>query len=638
MSSRYEQYLNLNAITSLAPYTNEVIEGPLQGLVFFAKENFFTRELPATGSSLFLANFIPGIDAFAVSQLRAVGAVLAGKAAMDEFGLGGTGTFAATGPVLNPLDPKRIPGGSSSGSAALVAVGACDFALGTDTGDSVRKPAGYLGLFGFKPSYGAISRAGVMPFAPSLDHVGILAKQLSIIKKSFHALAEIDSRDFTSIKIEREVVLKKKLKIGYLQETFKELKGEYNRLFKEFLNQARNQGHEVIEFTFDRALLNALVPTYQAISYSEAFSCYANLTGVAFGERKSGNNFEQIALASRTAGLGPEIKRRFVIGSYATSINNLQSIYVKAKQVRRLIVEKAEQILNKCDFLIIPPADSIAPLIGDLNKVATHDFTDDSMLIANFGGFASLTFPYAIVDGMPWGLNATKLLTSTKMFSPAQNAYGAKLNSLIHRIDLAYPGTLPQPNAQAVRLAIRFGHALKMQIDNLLRFDRKHYFYPDLPKGYQITQQTYPICRDGELILSDGLIVKIERAHLEEDTAKLNTSTNGLSIDYNRAGVPLLEIVTAPCFNSSKQVAEYIKKIKMLAEFLEISDAKMEEGSMRCDVNISLAEPGAEQLGTRVELKNINSIANVTKAIEYEIKRQTKSIENKEVFEMETRR
>ena len=228
-----------------------------------------------------------------------------------------------------------------------------------------------------------------------------------------------------------------------------------------------------------------------------------------------------------------------------------------------------------------------------------------------------------------------ELNTKTKMFSSAPNIFGAEANTCVAPTDIAYPGTLPVINKEAVISGIKLAKALKMKIDNELHFDRKNYFYPDLPKGFQITQQRRPIGSDGTLELKDSTVT-LERIHLEEDTAKSSHSGESTTLDYNRAGVPLIEIVTNPVITGAKQAREYVEMIRDIARTLDISDARMEQGSMRVDVNISISD--SKKLGTKVEIKNMNSTANIEKAISNEIELQTKALENGEVVEQMTKR
>ena len=229
------------------------------------------------------------------------------------------------------------------------------------------------------------------------------------------------------------------------------------------------------------------------------------------------------------------------------------------------------------------------------------------------------------------------LNTKSKMFSPSKNFHNDPVNTNINEIDLALPGVIPSVNEAAVIKAIQLAKALKMKIDQTVRFDRKNYFYQDLPKGFQITQQFYPIGTIGSIKISNKEI-GVERIHMEEDTAKQLAVGEHLCLDYNRAGVPLIEVVSKPDIHSAKEAYEYLTQLKRIAAFLNISDAKMEDGSLRADVNVSVAPVGAEELGTKVEIKNINSFNNVMKAIDYEISRQTKLLLTNELVNQETRR
>lgn len=234
-----------------------------------------------------------------------------------------------------------------------------------------------------------------------------------------------------------------------------------------------------------------------------------------------------------------------------------------------------------------------------------------------------------------------EMKTKSKMFSNGKVEYGDEPNTNTVPLDLAFPGTLPSVNKQAVINAIRVCHALHMEIDDLICFDRKNYFYSDLPKGYQITQQFRPIGKNGylEIETSKGLRrIYIERLHMEEDTCKQLHSWDCSLLDYNRAGIPLIEIVSKPDIRTGEEAMKYVERIRSIVAFLEVSDGKMEEGSLRCDVNISLKEKGSTTFGTKVEIKNLNSLANIQKAIDYEIYRQSEILLSGSSVQQETRR
>lgn len=234
-----------------------------------------------------------------------------------------------------------------------------------------------------------------------------------------------------------------------------------------------------------------------------------------------------------------------------------------------------------------------------------------------------------------------EMKTVSKMFSSGPVSYGEDPNTKVNIVDMGFPGVMPVVNKQAVINAIRVSHALNMKIDDTVIFERKNYFYSDLPKGYQITQQFRPIGSDGylEINTSNGVRrIDIERLHMEEDTCKQLHSWDFSLLDYNRAGIPLIEIVSRPDIRTGEEAAKYVEKIRSIVSFLDVSDGKMEEGSLRCDVNISLKEKGSPKLGTKVEIKNLNSIANIQKAIDFEISRQSIILDFGGVIEQETRR
>ncbi len=234
-----------------------------------------------------------------------------------------------------------------------------------------------------------------------------------------------------------------------------------------------------------------------------------------------------------------------------------------------------------------------------------------------------------------------ELKTHTKMFSAGPSSFGEKPNSCVNEIDLGMPGCLPSLNRHAVELALRACMGTHCEIDPLLKFDRKNYYYSDLPKGFQITQQFHPIGKNGYIeiqVENETKKIRLNRIHMEEDTAKqFHTSTCSM-IDFNRAGTPLIEIVSEPDMRSGAEAAAYVEELKNMLFYLGVSDCKMEEGSMRCDVNVSIRPEGSDTFGTKTEIKNLNSISNVQKAIDYEVSRQKELLLNGQSVDQETRR
>ncbi len=246
---------------------------------------------------------------------------------------------------------------------------------------------------------------------------------------------------------------------------------------------------------------------------------------------------------------------------------------------------------------------------------------------------------YELVVGLEVHL---QLNTKSKAFCADENVFGDQINTHTSPVSLAYPGTLPTANETHIISAIKLGHALGCEIQKEISFDRKNYFYPDLPKGYQITQDRNPICVGGEVVLDEmaNKTIRLHHIHLEEDAGKLQhiENSNYSLVDYNRAGTPLVEIVTEPDFRSGEEVLLFIQKLQQIARYLEISDANMEEGSLRCDCNVSVMLKGASQYGERCEIKNVNSKKFAKKAVEFEMMRQIKLIEQGEKITMQTLR
>jgi aspartyl-tRNA(Asn)/glutamyl-tRNA(Gln) amidotransferase subunit B len=235
-----------------------------------------------------------------------------------------------------------------------------------------------------------------------------------------------------------------------------------------------------------------------------------------------------------------------------------------------------------------------------------------------------------------------QLLTKTKLFCADETKFGAEPNTHISPVTLGYPGTLPVLNKQAVRLAIKMGLACHSKIETWNYFARKNYFYPDLPKGYQISQHTTPICKGGFVNIpgnAGNKPILLNRIHLEEDAGKSIHSQDDdyTCLDFNRAGVPLIELVTEPCLNSADEAVAFLTNLRRLLRYLEICDGNMEEGSLRCDANVSIRKAGETALGTKVEIKNLNSIRNVKRAIEYEVSRMQELADKREMIIQQTR-
>lgn len=392
------------------------------GIPYALKDNFSTTGILTTGSSNILKDYVPVYDATVYKKLKRAGATLVGKTVLDELAMGGTGTTGATGIVKNPWDKERMIGGSSAGSAAAVALGIVPFAIGSDTGDSVRKPAAFGGLVGFKPTYGRISRYGMFAFASSLDHVAMFTKSVEDAAIVTDILKGQDPLDMTTLKDDEkkysELVTEepKGKKLFYIKEICdKELYKDSKEVtevltkFHELLDKCRQEGFTIEEVSIDKDLLNAIYPTYMCISCAEATSNNANLTGIQFGPRGEGESIEEIIFDARTKGFSELIKRRFVLGSFILQKENQDKLFLNAQRVRRLLVEKITELFKEYDGMILPASGGIAPKFTDSSEKLSDRYLllENHLAIGNFGGFPSITIPYGMVEEMPIGLNIT---------------------------------------------------------------------------------------------------------------------------------------------------------------------------------------------------------------------------------------
>ena len=401
----------------------------LYAIPYSLKDNVSTKDILSTGGSLFLSNYVPPFSATIYNLLLNKQALLTSKASLDEFGLGGTGTYCYTGDVLNYYDNTRITGGSSSGSVNLVASGADLFSIGTDTGDSIRHPSSFLGTVGYKPTYGIISRYGIFPYSPSLDHVGVIASYVADCAIAADTLVQYDENDYTSQKIEKNFYKnlkeEKALTFNVIKDIEKYLDDSVLDLYKNAIEQIKQQGHKINEVPVKWEVIKAIAPTYQIITYAEANSCYANMTGIPFGKNFDENitGYTNIITNNRTKGFGPQVKRRFTIGAYITQNKNYEGIFKKARKLRALMIQENEMLLSNCDAYIIPSASSIAPKIDDVkNKKYSSNLADDLLQLANFGSSPSITIPvgFSKIEKMPFGINInTKRFEDQKMFNIA---------------------------------------------------------------------------------------------------------------------------------------------------------------------------------------------------------------------------
>jgi aspartyl-tRNA(Asn)/glutamyl-tRNA(Gln) amidotransferase subunit A len=401
----------------------KVTDNLLSGIPCGIKDNYSTKGILSTGSSNTLKDYVPFFDATAVTKLKNAGAVMIGKCTMDEFGMGGTGTTGHTGIQRNPWDTDRLCAGSSSGSAASVAAGVYPYATGSDTGDSIRKPAAYCGIVGYKPTYGMISRYGLFAFASSLDHLGCLTRSVKDAAIVVDNMKGIDKRDMTSWD-SKDIHLADSLtgdvkgkKLCYIKEicdpsnypdASDDLKAHLDNFYKT-IELCKKAGMEVTEVSVDKKLLDALGSVYVVISCAEATSNMSNLTGIIFGPRAEGDNYIDMMKNYRTKGFSSLIKRRFVIGSYVLQAQNKDRYFNNAQRVRRLLVDTWKKLYEEYDAVILPVSSGPAKYIDDSKNpkyVGSH-ILEEHLQIGNYGGFPSITIPNGFVSGMPVGVNIT---------------------------------------------------------------------------------------------------------------------------------------------------------------------------------------------------------------------------------------
>lgn len=402
---------------------SEVTDELLSGIPYGIKDNYSTKNILSTGSSNTLKDYIPFFTATAVLNLENKGAVGVNKTVLDEFGMGGTGTTGHTGIVRNPYDLTRMCGGSSAGSACAVSYGVYPYALGSDTGDSIRKPAAYCGIVGYKPTYGMISRYGLFPFASSLDHCGVLTRSVedaAIVVDGMKGKDENDMTTWDSSKINLTSSINKNvfgMKVCYVKEICDineyqnptaDIKSTLNN-FQSTIENLRQLGVTVDEVSVDKTLLSAVPSVYVVLSCAEATSNMSNLTGIVFGPRAEGKTYIEMMKNYRTKGFSSLIKRRFIIGSYVLQAQNKERYFNNAQRVRRLIVDEWKKLFKEYDAVILPVGSGPAPKFTDKKDALeeTSKILEEHLQIGNFGGFPSITIPSGYINNLPIGVNLT---------------------------------------------------------------------------------------------------------------------------------------------------------------------------------------------------------------------------------------
>ncbi len=386
---------------------------PLAGIPIAIKDNLCTKGIKTTCSSRMLEHFVPPYESTVTEKLWQSGAVLLGKTNLDEFAMGSSTETSAFGATSNPWNTTRVPGGSSGGSAAAVAAGECIAALGSDTGGSIRQPASFCGVVGLKPTYGLVSRWGLVAFASSLDQVGPFTNSVADTAEILQVIAGSDPRDSTSLKVTVPSFtdsLGKSvagLRIGLIKECFdqKGLSSEVKNSVLAAADLLESLGAELVEVSCPR--FNDGIATYYVIAPSEASANLARYDGVKYGYRtQQSGSLEAMTTKSRTEGFGSEVKRRILIGTYALSAGYVDAYYKKAQKVRTLIRQDFENAFTKADILLTPTAPTTAFKVGSHSEDPVSMYLSDLLTIpANLAGLPAISLPCGFdQSGLPVGL------------------------------------------------------------------------------------------------------------------------------------------------------------------------------------------------------------------------------------------
>ena len=419
---RITEHKNLNAF--LEVYEEEALEnaqridrkikdgkaGKLAGMVIGIKDNICYKDHKVSASSKILDNFESLFSATAVERLIDEDAIIIGRLNCDEFAMGSTNENSAYGPVLNPLNTELVPGGSSGGSAAAVAANLCLATLGSDTGGSIRQPASFCGVVGFKPTYGRVSRWGLIAYASSFDQIGPLTHNVKDAALIMAVISGEDEHDSTCSSNEApnfDLEPIKKTKVGYLKSTIESpaLDPEIKQHILNTINTLKEEGHEVVEIDFP--YLDYVVPTYYVLTTAEASSNLSRYDGIHFGYRSNeASDIPSAYQKSRSEGFGKEVQRRIMLGTFVLSAGYYDAYYTKAQKVRRLLSEKTQSIFDSCDFILSPTSPNTALKIGQTYDDPTQLYLEDIFTVhANIVGIPAISLPTGThSNGMPFGI------------------------------------------------------------------------------------------------------------------------------------------------------------------------------------------------------------------------------------------
>ncbi len=386
--------------------------GPLAGCIVSIKDNLCYKDHRVSAGSRILEGYTSIYSATVVERLLAADAVIIGRTNCDEFAMGSSNENSAYGSVRNPLDPAKVPGGSSGGAAASVAAGTCHVALGSDTGGSIRQPASFCGIVGFKPTYGRVSRYGLIAFASSFDQVGPLAHTVADAEAVHRVIAGHDERDNTSSQAPLGAVHGpgpgSKLRIAYYRECVERpgLDPEIRAHLLGHLDRLKRDGHTVEPI--ELPMLDHLVPTYYILATAEASSNLARFDGIRYGHRsKAATGVDDTYRLSRTEGFGPEVKRRILLGTFVLSAGYYDAYYAQGQRVRRLIRDNTLKAFNEFDLVLTPTCPSTAFRHGEIKDPVAMYLQDIFTVQANLAGVPAISLPTGThSNGLPYGVQA----------------------------------------------------------------------------------------------------------------------------------------------------------------------------------------------------------------------------------------
>ena len=411
--------------------------GKLHGVIIGLKDVICFNGQKVSASSRILEGFTSLFNATATQRLLDEGAIIIGRQNCDEFAMGSSNENSAFGPVKNAIDEERVPGGSSGGSAVAVQTGNCMISLGSDTGGSVRQPADFCGIVGFKPSYGTISRYGLIAYASSFDQIGIFGKTVEDVSLVLDVIAGPDEFDSTayqkpySIFSDREFTVRKQ-RICYFRDALEHasLDCSISDEIKDFISTLKTAGHEVKAIDFE--LFNYIVPTYYVLTTAEASSNLSRYDGIKYGYRnkKKEHSLTDVYTFSRSQGFGPEVKRRILLGTFVLSEGYYDAYFSKAQKVRKLLVEKTRTIFNEFDAIILPTVPTPAYKIGEKKDPVEIFLADIFTVYANLVGIPAISLPlFKNAQGLPFGLQV--------MTSQRNDAFLLHLSELFYAIKAA---------------------------------------------------------------------------------------------------------------------------------------------------------------------------------------------------------